>query len=142
MFVNVRANRITNFLKQDLFGGLRSDAAKFFHRHRQQQRISYFNFIAAQFACFINRQFSRSISNLFDDDFRRGQLQAGLRAPINLDVFAALELLLRRRTHGFLDRFDYQIAINALLLAEGFDVLRNACTHLMNCVLSVSAGCY
>jgi hypothetical protein len=31
---------------------------------------------------------------------------------------------------AFLDRFDYQIAIDALFLAKGFNVLRNTRAHL------------
>jgi hypothetical protein len=31
--------------------------------------------------------------------------------------------------HGFLNRLDYQFAINALLLTESFDVLCNTRTH-------------
>src|SRR5205085_2297498 len=53
-----------------------------------------------------------------------------LRRPVDLNVFAAFELLFGRGADGFLNRFDYQIAIDALLLAKGFDVLGNARAHV------------
>jgi len=85
--------------------------------------------VAAQLARVVNRKFDRRICHVVDHDFRSRKFEPAFRTPIDLDVLAALKLFLGGRAHGFLDRFDYQFAINALLLAEGFDVLRNARTH-------------
>ena len=131
LFVNISANGVADFLKQDLLGGLRGDAAEFFHGHWQQQRVADFHFIAAEFARFSYRQFSCRIGDVVNDNFRSRKFEPAFRTPIHLNVFAATELFLGGRAHGFLDRFNYQLAINALLLAQGFDVLRNRRTHLL-----------
>ena len=55
LLVDVAANCITDFLKQNLLGCLCSDAAELFHRQRQEERVSQFNFFARQLASFFHR---------------------------------------------------------------------------------------
>src|SRR6185436_11496842 len=50
LFVDVAANCITDFLKKDLFRGLRGDATEFFHGQRQKEGVAQFNFFTGQLA--------------------------------------------------------------------------------------------
>ena len=54
LLVNIVADRVANFLKENLFGGLRRDATQFFHRQWQQQSVSDFNFLAAELTRFVD----------------------------------------------------------------------------------------
>ena len=48
LFVDVVADSVAHFLKQDLFRGLRGDSSEFFHRQGQQQSVANFDFVAGQ----------------------------------------------------------------------------------------------
>ena len=69
LLVDVAANCVTNFLKQDLLRRLRGDAAEFFHRQRQKEGVAQFNFFTGQLASFFNRQFRCRICYFIDHHF-------------------------------------------------------------------------
>ncbi len=125
LLIDITANSVTNFLKQDLFGSLGSDATQLFHREREQQGISQLDFITGELASFINREFSGRVFHRVDNHLRRRQFDSSLGIPVDLNVLAGLELFFCRRANGFFHCFDYQIALNTLLLAKCFNVLCN-----------------
>src|SRR6185503_8591456 len=50
LLIDVTANCVSNFLKQDLLRCLRGDAAEFFHRQGEKKGVAQFNFFTGQFA--------------------------------------------------------------------------------------------
>ena len=88
LLVNVTANRVADFLKQDLFRSLRSDAAQFFHRQRNRRASpNSTSSPASSRASSIESSVAGSV-DFVDDNLRSRKFDAGFRIPIDLDVLA------------------------------------------------------
>ena len=123
LLVNVAANRISDLLKQDLLSRLSGNAAKFFHRQGQEESIAQFHFLTRELPSLVYRKFGCLIGHFTNHHFCCRKLNARVWIPIDLNVLAGTKLLFRSRSNSFLHCVDYEIPLNALLLAERLDVL-------------------
>ena len=125
---------VAHLLEENLLGGLRGDASHLLHRHRNLQLVADLDLVAGHLAAprratARGAGFSTSSTTTFDgEDF-----EARLRRPLDLNLLARLELLARGGAHGLLHRLDDDLAVDAVLFAEGVNALRMDALMCFSC---------
>src|SRR6478735_1861664 len=113
--------RFTDLLKDDLLGGLRSDAAQFIHFNQRTNLVSNFS-LAVVRAGFFQRNFCFGVAHGFDDDlFRDDGNFPGFRVDLDLDILGLSKPLFGGSLQGgFYGADDFGL-VDAFLPADFVD---------------------
>ena len=138
--VHALALRFADFLKNDLFGHLRRDAAK---AHRRLLELEFFfelN-IGLHFARFIQRDFAAGVQDRVhyllhrkDIDFARFRIDAAAQVFVGLEVFA------RSHNDRVFDRMDDDLRIDPFFSADLIDRLKQHVRHQYSLPAFVTIG--